>query len=185
MFSLDEYRVLDRVTKERDLLLITDEICEYIVYDDRKHVCPATIGDLRERTITIMGFSKTFSITGWRLGYAVAPPAMARAMTLVNDLFYVCSSTPLQHGVAAGLKAPPEYFANLARQYQTKRDIVCDALTEAVRERPAVARATGAMARRSRRDNMRFSFRMLDADQERSRARAIRPGPRNVSTRWR
>lgn len=131
MYGPAEYALLDRICSEHDLLLITDEIYEYIVYDGRKHVSPATVGNLRERTVTLMGLSKTFSITGWRIGYAVAPQPLARAITLANDLFYVCSPTPLQHGVAAGFKSPPEYFAKLASDYQRKRDILCAGLTAA------------------------------------------------------
>ncbi|MFN0137448.1 MAG: pyridoxal phosphate-dependent aminotransferase [Phycisphaerae bacterium] len=131
MYGVETLKMFDRVCKEHDLLLITDEIYEYIVYDGRKHVPAATVGDLRERTVTIMGLSKTFSMTGWRIGYAVAPAPMARAITLANDLFYVCAPTPLQHGVAAGFTSPPEYFAKLAADYQRKRDIICAGLDQA------------------------------------------------------
>jgi aminotransferase len=132
MFDRGELEILARVARERDLLVITDEIYEHIRYDGRDHVSPATVADLRERTVTIMGLSKTFSITGWRLGYAVAPEPMARAMTLVNDLFYVCAPTPLQHGVAAGFQAPQSFFDALATDYGTKRAMTCDALDAAV-----------------------------------------------------
>ena len=131
MFDRGELEILARVARERDLLVITDEIYEHIRYDGRDHVSPATVADLRERTVTIMGLSKTFSITGWRLGYAVAPEPMARAMTLVNDLFYVCAPTPLQHGVAAGFQAPQSFFDALATDYGTKRAMTCDALDAA------------------------------------------------------
>lgn len=128
MYGPADYALLDRICREHDLLLITDEIYEYIVYDGRKHISPATVGGLRERTVTLMGLSKTFSITGWRVGYAVAPAPLAKAITLANDLFYVCSPTPLQHGVAAGFQSPPEYFTRLAADYQRKRDILCEGL---------------------------------------------------------
>jgi aminotransferase len=131
MFSRDEIEIVARVARDEDLLVITDEIYEYIRYDGRDHISPATVGDLRERTVTIMGLSKTFSITGWRIGYAVAPEPMARAMTLVNDLYYICPPAPLQHGVAAGFAAPPAYFAELAAEYQHKRDMLCSALEDA------------------------------------------------------
>jgi aminotransferase len=78
-----------------------------------------------------MGLSKTFSITGWRLGYAVARADLARAITLVNDLFYVCAPTPLQHGAAAGFKAPPSFFTELAADYAKKREMTCTALEKA------------------------------------------------------
>jgi aminotransferase len=78
-----------------------------------------------------MGLSKTFSITGWRLGYAVAPEPLARAITLANDLFYVCAPTPLQHGVAAGFSAPESFFEALAADYKRKRAVTCEALAAA------------------------------------------------------
>ncbi|RMF72500.1 MAG: aminotransferase class I/II-fold pyridoxal phosphate-dependent enzyme [Planctomycetota bacterium] len=131
VMSADELCIIERVATDADLLVITDEIYEYIVYDGVRHISPATIGSLRERTVSIMGFSKTFSITGWRMGYAVAPPRLARAINMANDLFYVCAATPLQHGVTAGLQAPRESYAQLAGQYQRKRDIICAALREA------------------------------------------------------
>lgn len=131
MYGPADYALLDRICREHDLLLITDEIYEYIVYDGRRHISPATVGGLGDRTVTLMGLSKTFSITGWRVGYAVAPAPLARAITLANDLFYVCSPTPLQHGVAAGFQSPPEYFTRLAADYQRKRDILCEGLSAA------------------------------------------------------
>src|SRR5438132_7585191 len=105
MYTRAELEALARVAKKRDLLVITDEIYEYIRYEGREHVSPALFA--RDRTITIMGLSKTFSITGWRLGYAAAPEEMIHAITLVNDLYYVCAPTPLQLGAAAGF-APPD-----------------------------------------------------------------------------
>lgn len=131
MYGPDDFRMLERVCREHDLLLITDEIYEYIIYDGRTHVCPATVGSLRERTVTLMGLSKTFSITGWRVGYAVAPEPLARAITLASDLFYVCAPTPLQHGVAAGFCSPGDFFVQLRADYQRKRDILCEGLSDA------------------------------------------------------
>jgi len=131
MFSAAELGIIERVAEQHNLLVISDEIYEYITYDERKHVSPASIGSLGKRTVSIMGFSKTFSITGWRLGYAVAEPALAKAINLVNDLLYVCAPSPLQYGVAAGLQAPPEYFQGLRETYQRKRDILCNGLQQA------------------------------------------------------
>jgi aminotransferase len=129
MFDRAELEAIARVAHERDLLVITDEIYEYIRYDGRPHISPATVGGLWPRSVTIMGLSKTFSITGWRMGYAVAPEPLARAMTLVNDLYYICAANPLQHGVTAGFGLPAGYFAGLASDYQRKRDQLCGALT--------------------------------------------------------
>lgn len=131
MFSEAELAIVERVAEQHNLLVISDEIYEYITYDDRRHVSPASVGRLGERTVSIMGFSKTFSITGWRLGYAVAKASLANAINLVNDLLYVCAPAPLQYGVAAGLQAPPEYFQNLRAEYQRKRDIICEGLNDA------------------------------------------------------
>jgi len=131
MLSRAEIADLAALAAERDLLVVTDEIYEYITYDGREHVSPASVAGLFERCVTIMGLSKTFSITGWRLGYAVAPAAMAEAITLVHDLFYICAPTPLQHGVAAGLALGPEYYQELRADYAAKRALLCSALDAA------------------------------------------------------
>ncbi|MCC6751794.1 MAG: pyridoxal phosphate-dependent aminotransferase [Deltaproteobacteria bacterium] len=131
MFSRAELEVIARVAEEHDLLVLTDEVYEYIRYDGRPHISPATVGSLRERTVTLMGVSKTFSITGWRLGYAVAPEALARAINLVHDVYYICAPTPLQHGAAAGFALPESYFTGLATDYRDKRDLLCEALDAA------------------------------------------------------
>lgn len=131
MFSRAELEQLADVARERDLLVITDEIYEEIRYDGREHISPATVSDLAARTVTIMGLSKTFSITGWRLGYAVASREMIEAMTLVHDLFYICAPTPLQHGVAAGFEAPADFFEDMRADYARKRAVLCDALDAA------------------------------------------------------
>ncbi|MFE1795047.1 pyridoxal phosphate-dependent aminotransferase [Streptomyces sp. NPDC059517] len=131
MFSRTELEAVARVAHDRDLLVISDEIYEYIRYDDCPHLSPATVGGLWPRSVTITGLSKTFSITGWRLGYALAPEPLARAIALVNDLYYVCAPNPLQHGVLAGFALPPSYFAEMRADYQRKRDRLCDALAEA------------------------------------------------------
>src|SRR5204863_4175774 len=107
----------------------TDEIYEYIVYDGKRHVSMASVD--RDVTITISGFSKTFSVTGWRIGYVAADQRVASAIGLVNDLFYVCAPTPLQWGVARALEIGEDYYSNLAADYQKKRDILAVALQQA------------------------------------------------------
>ena len=131
MFSREELELVERVALKHDLLVVTDEIYEYIRYDGRPHLSPATLPGLKDRTVSIMGLSKTFSITGWRLGYAVAPEPLLRAITLVNDLYYVCAPTPLQLGAAQGFEAPRAYFDQLQSGYQHKRDLLCAALAAA------------------------------------------------------
>ncbi len=132
VFSAEQLEIIARFCQKHDLIAITDEIYEYILYDGREHISLASLPGMYERTVTISGFSKTFSITGWRLGYAVAPPNLSEAIGLVNDLFYVCAATPLQHGVAAGMgRIAPDYYAEMAADYERKRDMFCAALTEA------------------------------------------------------
>jgi aminotransferase len=131
MWTVDELRALARIARQRDLLVITDEVYEYIRYDSRPHVSPASLPELADRTVTITSLSKTFSITGWRLGYTVADPDTSRAIGLVNDLYYVCAPTPLQHGAAAGFAAPKSYFSELGSSFQRKRDLTVEALRAA------------------------------------------------------
>lgn len=132
VWTREEIEAVGRICEKHDLLLITDEIYEYIVFDGRKHVSPATVGNLRERSIMMGGFSKTFSITGWRIGYCVAPPELAKTIGLLNDLHYVCAPTPLQIGVAQGiLEIGPQYYVDLAKDYQTLRDMFVASLRKA------------------------------------------------------
>lgn len=125
-----ELELIAAIAAEADLLVLTDEVYEYIVFDGREHISPATIPGLRERTVTITSLSKTFSITGWRIGMAAAPPDLAQSLMLVNDLQVVCAATPLQLGAAAGLAMDDDYFAGLTRQFTVLRDLLCDALTD-------------------------------------------------------
>jgi aminotransferase len=115
-----------------DLFIFTDEIYEYFLYDGRRHISMASLPDMAERTITIGGYSKTFSVTGWRIGYSVASRRWAQAIGAMNDLLYVCAPAPLQMGVARGIRALPDRFYEQLRQdYQGKREKFCRALTQA------------------------------------------------------
>lgn len=130
VFTRDELELIGRVAEEHDAWIYTDEIYEYIVYEGNRHFSLASIDRFRGRTITISGFSKTFSITGWRIGYAAADEPVARAIGLLNDMFYVCAPTPLQWGVVAGLGIDESYYRNMARDYEAKRDMLASALRE-------------------------------------------------------
>lgn len=115
-----------------DLIAFTDEIYEHIVFDGNQHVPLASRPGMRSRAVSISGLSKTFSITGWRVGYLTAPAEAASRITTAHDLLYVCSPTPLQYGAIAGLlESPPSYFAELSASYQKKRDVLCKALEAA------------------------------------------------------
>jgi len=132
VFGREELEAIAEVVRRRDLLLFTDEIYEYFLYDGRTHVSPASLPGMAERTITISGYSKTFAITGWRIGYSLAPARFARAIGAMNDLLYVCAPTPLQAGVAAGIRElGPDFYRALSADYQRKRDRFCLALQRA------------------------------------------------------
>jgi aminotransferase len=132
IFSLAELEVIAEVAQAHDLFVFTDEIYEYFVYDGQRHVSPATLPGMRERTIVLSGFSKTFSVTGWRLGYVTADARWLPAMNYFHDLTYVCAPSALQHGVAAGLEQlPPSFYTQLAADHQDKRTRILSALTDA------------------------------------------------------
>ncbi|RAL22168.1 aminotransferase [Lujinxingia litoralis] len=132
VFGREELTLIADFCKAHDLLAITDEIYEYLVYDGQEHISLATLPGMFERTITMSGFSKTFAITGWRLGYVAAPAHLAEPIGLVNDLFYICAPTPLQHGLARALKViGDDYFDEIRTKYKANRDLFCEALTRA------------------------------------------------------
>jgi len=130
VWSAAELDLALAVCEENDLLAITDEIYEHMVYDGRAHVPFATRGRAKERTVMISGFSKTFAVTGWRLGYLTAPPEMARRITVAHDLLYVCAPTPLQHAMIEALEMPESYYTALEASYARKREILCSALAD-------------------------------------------------------
>jgi aminotransferase len=132
VFSRQELESIAAIAQQYDVLVFTDEIYEYFLYDGRTHVSLATLPGMANRTITLGGYSKTFSITGWRIGYSVAAAQWAQAIGSMNDLLYVCAPTPLQAGVAAGIhELPDSFYRDLAWDYQRKRDKFCHALAEA------------------------------------------------------
>ncbi len=123
--ELEELLVL---LQEYDLYAITDEIYEYMLYDGRTHVSLASLPGAYERTITLSGLSKTYNMTGWRMGYAVAPAPLCEKMGLLNDLFFICAPTPLQHGAAAAFAMDDTYFGELQATYDQRRDLLCSTL---------------------------------------------------------
>ena len=131
MWTEEEINALATVAEKHNLLVITDEMYEYFRYDGREHISPASHPKLKDRSVSLMGLSKTFSITGWRLGYLSAPAEIANKIRLANDLFYVCAPTPLQHGVAAGFRLDPQHFKTMQSEFKDKRDLLCEALDKA------------------------------------------------------
>lgn len=128
VWSSAEIDALYRIAEMHDLWVITDEIYEHMVYDGRAHVSPASRPGAWPRTITLSGFSKTFNMTGWRLGYAVAPEPVASKMGLVNDLTVICAPAPLQYGLAAALPMPDTYYSEMLADYALKRTQIVDTL---------------------------------------------------------
>lgn len=129
VWSADEIDELARVVADSSATVITDEIYEDLVYDGRTHVPPATHPLLFDRTVTISGASKCFSITGWRIGWLAAPPDLARAIGPVFDVMCVCAPRPLQSGVAAALRELPEsYYRSLCEDYEKRRGLLASAL---------------------------------------------------------
>ena len=132
VFTLAELEFIADLAQRHDFFVFTDEIYEYFLYDGRKHISMATLPGMSERTITISGFSKTFSVTGWRLGYLACAARWKPAMAYFHDLTYICAPSPLQVGVTAGLnELGDEFYADLAADYARKRDMLCDALIKA------------------------------------------------------
>jgi aminotransferase len=132
VFTQSELEQLAAFALEHDLFVFTDEMYEYFIYDGAHHLSIAALPGMAERTITISGFSKTFSVTGWRLGYLAADARWLPAITYFHDLTYVCAPAPLQHAAAAGLLTlPASFYSGLSAEYQAKRDALCAALTTA------------------------------------------------------
>ena len=128
VYSEEELVIVAKVAEEHQLLVIADEVYEYLVYDGRRHVSPRSLTRLADRTVSIMGFSKTFNITGWRLGYVVARPALVRSISLAHELLATCAPTPLQHAALAALALPVSYYQELRRTHQRRRDQLVSAL---------------------------------------------------------
>ena len=122
VFTRAELRLLADLCTDRDAVAIADEIYEHIVYDGERHVSLATIGDMHERTITINGLSKSYSATGWRVGWAIAPDTLAAAMRRNHDFLTVGAPHPFQIAGIVALGLPPSYYEDLAASYRAKRD---------------------------------------------------------------
>jgi len=121
VFSRDELTYIASLCREFDTLAITDEIYEHITYDGLRHVPIATLPGMRERTITINSLSKTISVTGWRVGWAIAPPEITNTVRKVHDFLTVGAATPMQHAGIMALDLPDEYFRGLSEEYDGRR----------------------------------------------------------------
>jgi len=128
VFSRDELTVIAKLCQQWDVLAVTDEIYEHIIYDGTEHVPMAAIEGMLDYTITINSLSKTYSVTGWRVGWAIAPAVLAGAIRKVHDFLTVGAAAPLQEAGAAALLSPASYYTDLATTYQRRRDTLLEML---------------------------------------------------------
>jgi N-succinyldiaminopimelate aminotransferase len=128
VFSRNELTLIAELCREFDVLAITDEVYEHVVFDDGVHVRLATLPGMWERTLTLGGAGKTFSCTGWRIGWVIGPAPLQYAICRLRQFTVFAAATPFQLAIAAGLGAPDAYFRRLSAEYQGRRDFLVDAL---------------------------------------------------------
>ena len=131
VFTRPELEFIRDLCARWNAFCITDEIYEHILYDGAEHISMAQIDDMRDRTIVINGMSKTYSVTGWRVGWAIAPAKATAAIRKVHDFLTVGAAAPLQQAGAMALKSPDSYYQNLAKSYHEKRERLLKILTAA------------------------------------------------------
>lgn len=128
VFTVDELRTIAGLCQQWDVIAISDEIYEHIVYDDVRHVPIASLDGMAERTVTINSLSKTYSVTGWRVGWTISPPSLTGAIRKVHDFLTVGAAAPLQDAGIVALGLDDSYYSELARSYQRRRDVLLDIL---------------------------------------------------------
>ncbi len=131
VFTRDELKLISDFCVDFDVLAVTDEIYEHIIYDNRRHVSIGSLDNMKDRTITISGFSKTYSVTGWRIGYALAEKNLTSAIRKVHDFLTVGAPAPLQHACVTALGFPDSYYKELVKMYDGKRKLLYNALIKA------------------------------------------------------
>ncbi|MDP4266721.1 MAG: pyridoxal phosphate-dependent aminotransferase [Bacteroidota bacterium] len=130
VFSKEELKFISDLCQKWDVYAVTDEIYEHILYDDNKHVSIASMDGMSERTITINSISKTYSVTGWRVGWAIAPARITERIRKIHDFLTVGSPTPLQHAASKALFFSDDYYKNLRLKYTESRDFLFNVLNE-------------------------------------------------------
>jgi N-succinyldiaminopimelate aminotransferase len=130
VFSPQELDTIARVCRKHDLLAVTDEVYEHIVFEPA-HAPLASRPGMRERTVTLSSTGKTFSLTGWKIGWSCAPPEITEALRMVHQFVTFCIATPFQHAMAAALGTSDDYYEGLRADYRARRDRLCDGLEEA------------------------------------------------------
>jgi aminotransferase len=129
VYTREELEEIAALAEKHNAWIVTDEIYEYITYG-KTHVSIGSFPNARHRTLTISGASKTYAVTGWRVGYIVGPADIIDRIAVVNDLLYICTPAPLQHGIVAGLNLPEVYYTEMRADYLAKRDMIVDTLRE-------------------------------------------------------
>src|SRR5438876_385937 len=128
VFAREELETIGALCRKWDAIAISDEIYEHITYDGHRHIPIATLEGMADRTVTINGLSKTYSVTGWRVGWTISPPSLTGAIRKVHDFLTVGAAAPLQEAGAAAFDLPDTYYVGLAAQYQRRRDMLLDIL---------------------------------------------------------
>jgi N-succinyldiaminopimelate aminotransferase len=129
VFPRADLELLAEVASEHDLIVVTDEVYEHLVFD-QEYIPFATLPGMRERTVAISSAAKTFSVTGWKIGWLCAPPDLAAAVLTAKQFVTFVNGTPFQHAVAVGLDLPDDYFTDFVATYRGKRDRLCTGLTD-------------------------------------------------------
>ncbi len=164
VFDRNDLDVIADVCRRHDLVAICDEVYEHMVYEG-EHLSLATWPEMSERTITLSSFGKTFSLTGWKIGWAVAPPQLTNAVRAAHQFLTFATATPLQHAAVAALNAPASYFKELVESYRRKRDLLSAGLTEVGFEVFKPAGTYFLLADHSRfgaKDDVAFVERLID-----------------------
>jgi N-succinyldiaminopimelate aminotransferase len=130
VFSAAELDRIGELCRRHDCILVSDEVYEHLTYDGREHVPPASRPELLQRTVTISSTAKTFSVTGWKIGYALAPAPLTQALRMEHQFVTFCSATPLQHAMAVALEQADDYYAALRQDYAARRELLVGTLAE-------------------------------------------------------
>src|SRR5512132_785478 len=128
VFSREELEAISALCRKWDAIAISDEIYEHIIYDGHEHIPIATIEGMADRTVTINGLSKTYSVTGWRVGWTISPPSLTGPIRKVHDFLTVGAAAPLQEAGSIALGLPDDYYGKLAENYRVRRDVLMKTL---------------------------------------------------------
>jgi N-succinyldiaminopimelate aminotransferase len=131
VYSREELNCIATLCRQYDVVAITDEVYEHILYDDAAHIRLATLAGMADRTLTISSLGKTFSVTGWKIGWAIGPESLVTAVNRAHQFITFAVASPLQAAAATALDLPASFFENLRGMYQAKRDFMLDALKKA------------------------------------------------------